>query len=151
VSLIQPKPAGNCSTWVLGHLVTVYNKVLPLLGQTPVDIAGDLRRYVRGSAALTRASEAVPLADLVRAWEEACVRADAGLGAMSPSRLEGLVPDGPTGDPNETVASLLMVVLFHQAYHAGQLGAVAADCRGGQGAASSTSSFGVPRLGIIII
>jgi uncharacterized damage-inducible protein DinB len=33
-----------------------------------------------------------------------------------------LVPDSPTGDPDETLGSLLAVALFHQAYHAGQLG-----------------------------
>ncbi len=33
-----------------------------------------------------------------------------------------LVPDGPTGNPEETVGSLLAVVMFHQAYHSGQLG-----------------------------
>jgi hypothetical protein len=121
-SLIQPKPAGNCSNWVVGHLVTVYNKVLPLLEQTPVESAGDLDRYARGSSALTRASEAVALPALVGAWEEACVRVDAGLAALPPRRLEMLVPDSPTGDPDETMGSLLAVVLFHQAYHAGQLG-----------------------------
>src|SRR3984957_12916616 len=121
-SLIQPKPAGNCSNWVVGHLVTVYNRVLPLLGQTPVDSAGDLARYARGSSALTRASDAVPLRELVSAWDEACVRVDTGLAALPPRQLEMVVPDGPTGDPNETMRSLLAVVLFHQAYHAGQLG-----------------------------
>jgi Protein of unknown function (DUF664) len=121
-SLIQPKPAGNCSNWVVGHLVTVYNRVLPLLGQTPVESAGDLARYARGSSALTRASDAVLLRELVSAWDEACVRVDAGLAALPPRQLEMVIPDGPTGDPNETMGSLLAVVLFHQAYHAGQLG-----------------------------
>jgi hypothetical protein len=121
-SLIQPKPAGNCSNWVVGHLVTIYNKVLPMLGQAPVEVAGDLGRYARGSSALTRPSEAIALRELVRAWEEACVRVDAGLAALPPHRLGMPVPDSPTGDPDETVGSLLGVVLFHQAYHAGQLG-----------------------------
>jgi Protein of unknown function (DUF664) len=121
-SLIQPQPAGNCSNWVVGHLIAVYNRVLPMLGQTPVDSAGDLTRYTRGSSALTRPSEAVRFGDLLSAWEEACVRIDAGLAALPPRKLEMLAPDSPTGDPNETVGSLLTVALFHQAYHAGQLG-----------------------------
>jgi hypothetical protein len=121
-SLIQPRPAGNCLNWVVGHLVTVYNQVLPLLGQTPVESGGDLSRYARGSPALTRASDSVPLRELVSAWDEACVRVDTGLAALAPQRLEMLVPHSPTGDPEETLGSLLGVVLFHQAYHAGQLG-----------------------------
>jgi hypothetical protein len=121
-SLTQPRPAGNCSNWVVGHLVAVYNQVLPLLEQTPVESAGDLGRYARGSPPLTRVSDAVPLPKLVSAWEEACVRVEAGLAALAPRRLEMLVPDSPTGDPDETLGSLLAVALFHQAYHAGQLG-----------------------------
>lgn len=31
-SLTQPRPAGNCSNWVVGHLLTIYTKVLPLFG-----------------------------------------------------------------------------------------------------------------------
>ncbi len=28
-SLIQPQPEGNCLNWVVGHLLHVYDKVLP--------------------------------------------------------------------------------------------------------------------------
>jgi hypothetical protein len=121
-SLNQPRPAGNCINWVLGHLIVVYNEVLPLLAQASVETSGPLTRYARGSLPITRASEALPLRDLVTAWDEACVRIDAGLGALPPRRLDALIPDGPTGDPHETLGSLLGTVLFHQAYHAGQLG-----------------------------
>jgi hypothetical protein len=121
-SLNQPRPAGNCINWVLGHLIVVYNEVLPLLAQTPVETSSPLTRYARGSPPITHASDALPLQDLVSAWDEACVRVDAGLGALLPQRLDAIIPNGPTGDPHETLGSLMATVLFHQAYHAGQLG-----------------------------
>jgi uncharacterized damage-inducible protein DinB len=37
-------------------------------------------------------------------------------------RLEERVAQSPTGNPNESLGSLLATVMFHQAYHAGQLG-----------------------------
>ncbi len=35
-SLIQPQPGGNCLNWNVGHLLCVYDQILPMLGQTPV-------------------------------------------------------------------------------------------------------------------
>jgi uncharacterized damage-inducible protein DinB len=121
-SLIQPRPAGNCLNWVLGHLLTIYNELLPLLGQPQVLPSGALAPYARGSSPITRPSEALPLQDLVSAWNEAAARVDAGLAELPAERLMEPVPDSPTGDPDETTGSLLFTVLFHQAYHAGQLG-----------------------------
>jgi uncharacterized damage-inducible protein DinB len=121
-SLIQPRPAGNCLNWVLGHLVSIYNQLLPLLERPQVLPGGTLALYARGSSPITRPSEAMPLQDLVRAWNEAAARVDAGLAELPAERLIERVPESPTGDPDETVGSLLLTVLFHQAYHAGQLG-----------------------------
>jgi uncharacterized damage-inducible protein DinB len=121
-SLLQPRPAGNCLNWVLGHLLTVYNDVLPVLGQQPV-VGGDvLQHYARGSAPMTDARDARLFAELQRDWDAACTRIDAGLAAMPGERLRESAPHSPTGNPDETVGSLLSTVMFHQAYHAGQLG-----------------------------
>jgi len=121
-SVVQPRPAGNCVNWILGHLLVVYNQVLPLIGQEAVVTEGTLTRYARGSAPITRASEALLFHDVICAWDEVCARVDAGLATLTPHHLDAVVPEGPTGDPYETLGSLLATVLFHQAYHAGQLG-----------------------------
>lgn len=121
-SLAQPSRAGNCINWVVGHLAAVYDGLLPLLGQRPAEGAEERKRYVRGSAPITDGSEALPLEALVAAWEEDCERVDAGLAALPAERLAEPAPASPSGDPDETVGSLLSTVLFHQAYHAGQLG-----------------------------
>jgi hypothetical protein len=121
-SLGQPQPAGNCLNWVMGHLVCIYDEVLPLLGQKPVLGRDALRRYTRGAPQLCDAAEALPLSDLLSAWDEASARFDAGLGSLTPEKLEAPAPASPRKNPNETVRSFLSLISFHQAYHAGQTG-----------------------------
>jgi DinB superfamily len=120
-SLIQPQPGGNCLNWVVGHLVNTYDTVvLPLLGEPPVLGKEALKRYDRGSPPLREAGEALPLTELLAAWDEASSRVDAGLARVAPERLEQAAPFSPRKNPDETVRSLLTIVIFHQAYHVGQ-------------------------------
>ena len=121
-SLIQPQPAGNCVNWVVGHVLTVYNEVLPLVGQKPVMDREELKRYKRGAEPLKDGAEALPLTGLLAALDQAVERVDGGLATLTPEQLEARAPMSPRNDPNETVRSLLTLVSFHQAYHAGQLG-----------------------------
>ena len=119
-SLVQPQPGGNCLNWVLGHLLGVYNGVLPLLCQEPVMGEGALKRYERGAPPIRERAEALDFQTLMPAWSEAVVRVDAGLAGLTPDALDRPIPDSPSGNPDETVRSLLTVIMFHQAYHAGQ-------------------------------
>lgn len=121
-SLIQPSPGGNCLNWVVGHLACIYDKVLPMLGQERVMDEEALKRYDRGAPPIKDAAEALELRDLIAAFEKATERVDAGLAGLSPEALDQKVPDSPSGNPNETVRSLLSTIAFHQAYHAGQTG-----------------------------
>jgi uncharacterized damage-inducible protein DinB len=121
-SLIQPRPAGNCLNWVIGHLLCVYGHALPLLGQKPVIEASALQRYDRGSSPITDAAEARELSELMNAWDETAERIDAGLLSLTSETLDAPAPFSPNNDPKETVRSLLTLIFFHQAYHAGQTG-----------------------------
>ncbi|MGD0367661.1 MAG: DinB family protein [Acidobacteriaceae bacterium] len=121
-SLNQPQPGGNCLNWVIGHLLCIYDSVLPALGQKPVLGASALKRYERGSAELHEAGEALPLADLLTAWDETAKRVEAGLGTLTAERMDEPAPFSPTNNPKETVRSLLATICFHQAYHVGQTG-----------------------------
>lgn len=109
--------------WVVGHLVSTYNDaVLPLLGQQPVLDADVLKRYGRGSGELREPSEAQPLEALMTAWDEVTNRVDAGLAAITAEALNRPAPFSPRNNPDETVRSLLTIIVFHQAYHCGQAG-----------------------------
>ncbi len=121
-SLIQPQPGGNCLNWNVGHLLIVYDQVLPMLGQKPVLGVETLKRYDRGTAQIENAAEALDLAEMMTAWDEAARRMEAGLESLLPEVLDQPAPWSPTNNPNETVCSLLSGVFFHQAYHAGQTG-----------------------------
>lgn len=122
-SLIHPNPGGNCLNWVVGHLVAIYDQMLPLLGQKPVMEEGALKRYARGTPPLENPAEALDFQVLLAAWNDAGDRVDAGLAGVTSEMLDKPVQQhSPTNNPNETVRSLLPTVLFHQAYHAGQTG-----------------------------
>lgn len=121
-SLVQPTPGGNCLNWVVGHLAWTYAGAVALVGQRTKLDQGALARYARGGAPVTEAAEARDFGQLVAAFDEGSERFDAGLATLPPETLGRPAPDSPTGDPNETVGSLLATVLFHQAYHSGQTG-----------------------------
>lgn len=121
-SLIQPPAGGNCLNWVVGHLLAIYNKALPMLGQEPVNVGGGLDRYDRGAPPLRDGAEALELQDLLAGFAKATERFAAGLTRITPETLEQPVPDSPSGNPDETVRTLLATICFHQAYHAGQTG-----------------------------
>jgi len=120
-SLVRPPSGGSGANWVLGHLIWVYELTLPAVGQAPVLGVDALSRYARGTPGFTDPGEALDFGELVRVWSEAATRMHAGLVALSPTALQRPA-DHPGAEPGESLRSLLGGVLFHQAYHAGQLG-----------------------------
>ncbi|MGA8213684.1 MAG: DinB family protein [Candidatus Sulfotelmatobacter sp.] len=106
-SLIQPQPAGNCLNWVIGDLVFAYELIFPLLGQKPVMGEGRLKPYARHSSPLRDSAEAVPLQELLAAFDKASERMDAGLADLVTKKLDEPAPYSPTNDSKETVRSLL--------------------------------------------
>jgi uncharacterized damage-inducible protein DinB len=121
-SVIQPRPAGNCLNWVIGHLVVAYQLVFPLLEQESVIPEERLKAYARHSSPLKDRAEALPLQELLAGFDKASERVDAGLTSLAARRLDEPAPSSAANDPKETVRSLLASILFHQAYHAGQTG-----------------------------
>jgi hypothetical protein len=119
-SLLQPEPAGNCLNWVVGHLVWAYAGALPLVRQTPVVDRERLAQYARGGPPLTDPDRAVQFGELLAAWDESSRRMDRGLADFPANTLGHPAPGSPTGNPNETVGSLLATIMFQQAYHTGQ-------------------------------
>lgn len=119
-SLVQPNSGGNCLNWIMGHLLAAYANLLPLLGQEQVLPKDTLKRYARGSAPITSGNDALDFGRLTAGWNQASERVEAGLGSLTPDILAQPVPNSPSGNPNETVRTLITTLMFHQAYHAGQ-------------------------------
>lgn len=119
-SLVQPRPGGNCLNFVLGHLLSVYDGLLRMLGEQPVLGGATLQRYARGAPPMEDPAEALEFGKLLQLWADASERVDAALGALDPETLDRPVSESPTNNPDETLRSLLTTVMFHQAYHAGQ-------------------------------
>jgi hypothetical protein len=103
-SLVQPAAGGNCLNWVLGHIVLSRNELLELLGMEPVWDDAAREPYGRGGP---------PLTDATRPQ---------GLSRVTAERFAEKAPFSPTGNPEETVGSLITSFVFHDAYHAGQTG-----------------------------
>lgn len=120
-SLIQPAGGGNCINWILGHLACIYNSILPMLGQDKIQETETISRYARGSLPIRDSSEALSLEKLRRAWEDTSARVEAGISNLTFAVLESPAPFSPRDDSSETARTLLTTILFHQAYHVGQL------------------------------
>jgi DinB family protein len=119
-SLLQPEPGGNCLNWVVGHLVWAYAGALPLVRQSSTLDQQRLAQYARGGPPLTDPARAVRFDELLAEWDEASRRMDAGLADFPTEALGQPAPGSPTGNPRETIGSLLATIMFHQAYHTGQ-------------------------------
>jgi uncharacterized damage-inducible protein DinB len=119
-SLLSPRAGGNCLNWVLGHLDCTNEATLGVLSQPAVLGEAAFARYKRGSAELHEAGEAMPLEDLLNAWDEQWAQIDKGLAGMTAEKMEAPAPWTPRKKADETVGSLLTALLFHQAYHVGQ-------------------------------
>lgn len=122
-SLAQPSPGGNCANWIVGHLVTTYNKALPIVAQKPVMEPDLLAKYDRGSGPMLSGGNAMPFETLLNAWKEAAERFDAGLSNVSEDALLRMTPS-VRGPGEETLQEVLITIVFHQSYHSGQLGLV---------------------------
>lgn len=124
-SLRAPADGGNCMNWVMGHLLHTYEQVLEGMKQPPVLGVAAVARYARGSEPLTDHADVHAFEELVRAFDQAAERVDAGFAAMTPERLDAPAPIQGFG---KNLRELYAFVLLHQAYHAGQLGVLRHAC-----------------------
>lgn len=93
-----------------------------LLGQDPRLDQDELTRYARGSKPLTVADDALPLETLMGHFNRLQDVIEDGLDEIDDDTLGQPAPHSPTGNPEETIGSLLAGLAFHESYHAGQTG-----------------------------
>jgi uncharacterized damage-inducible protein DinB len=121
-SLQRPASGANCLNWVLGHVAHARVGTVGVLGgRTPAG-AGELDVYQAAVADEFAPARALPLErlrDLLSLTHEALLTA---IEAARPEQLAAPAPFSPTGNPDETVASLVAALAFHEAYHCGQTG-----------------------------
>jgi len=116
-SLVQPSGGGNCANWILGHLVNVHNEFAGLLGVEAVWRDPQLERA--GPEPITGADDAIDWHELVDRFAEAEERIAKALESLGEDALAEIVTTEAFGATPRGV--LLATILFHQAYHAGQL------------------------------
>ena len=118
-SLVQPRPGGNCLNWSWPSPLGLRRSASatgPAAGHRAKD-PGALRAR---RSAIEDGTEAIGFDKLVTSWKEAIERVDAGLADLAPDVLDRPA-QSPSGNPNETVRTLLTTVMFHQAYPADRL------------------------------
>jgi uncharacterized damage-inducible protein DinB len=118
-SLVQPSSGGNCANWVLGHIVRTRNNVLPLVGVEPIFPKDKFDRYERHP--VTKSADALPWNELLEAFRATHAPLMKGIEALPASALSKPAPFSPSGNPDETIGSLLATIAYHEAYHGGQL------------------------------
>ena len=90
-----------------------------MLGQEPVVPAEKLEGY---RDTLVDRENAMSLDELMSAFDAMQAPLMRGLGSLTEDKLAAPAPFSPTGNPNETVGSLMAGIAFHEAYHVGQTG-----------------------------
>jgi hypothetical protein len=105
--------------WIVGHVVRTRNQALHLLGATPLFSDADFAAY--GAGAL-QSARTLPLEELKRRFDALGPALSSALERTPVQQLSSPAPFSPTGNPNETVGTLLASIAFHEAYHLGQTG-----------------------------
>ena len=127
-SLRPPQPGGNTLNFVLGHVMGARDGILKALGRRPVWDDETANRYLQDGEALVASGKAVPLGRLLSDLERAHHEVVAALKDVSADVLAAKAPFSPSGNPQETIGSLLASFAFHEAYHVGQLGLLRRLC-----------------------
>jgi uncharacterized damage-inducible protein DinB len=121
-SLVRPQKGGNCLNWVLGHVTRSRNLAVGMLLQKHPFPMEDFNAYDdRGGVPFTRET-ALPLDELKRRFKSLQEPLNKALSQMSDDTLASPAPFSPTGNPDETMGTMLAAFVFHEVYHMGQVG-----------------------------
>ena len=114
-SLVEPRPAGNTLNWVLGHIVSNRNRMLPMIGAQAVWPAEHAFLYSGREEARWDLSKAFHLdlikTDLARSQQLIM----SALDNMSAATLSA-----PT-DTGQPLVEVIGFFHFHESYHGGQV------------------------------
>lgn len=109
---------GNCFNWNVGHILVYRHQYLGVIDGASAPDPDEFAMYGSGSEPLVDDTKAIPLETLIQRLDEASTAVVSALEAMPPARLGELLD----ADAGTTVDDRLQFyILFHEAYHAGQL------------------------------
>jgi len=118
-SLIHPEKQGQNFNWVLGHMVRTRNDILGILGKKPLFEESKFSVYTPKGFVPEKAVNVKELQNCFNALQRELQN---GIESLTPEKLQqpaSVVPNRP-----DTVGSVLGTILWHEAYHAGQLGII---------------------------
>ena len=125
-SLRQPVQSGNCINWLAGHILTSRDGLKIVLGLDGAPALGpdESAPYKQGSQPLTEPKDGVSLERLVSELQNASSAIVSKLGSMPDSQFDTLLDPKmfPMPVDQPTLANFLTLLLFHEAYHSGQIG-----------------------------
>ena len=111
---------GNSANWVVGHIVAARNSVLKNLGGKTVMPDATAAVYRRGSDGAV--SGGMKLEDLISALDESQPLLIESLRKVPEQQLLAKSPFSSPAGPEATLGEAISAMVFHEAYHVGQLG-----------------------------
>jgi hypothetical protein len=123
-SLRAPAPGGNCLNWIVGHILVSRGAILRLLDGMSWLSAGEESLYTRGTPGLPADGTAVDFGRLREGLRETGQDIARRLADIPAERLAEELDSStfPARLTLPTRAAFLTLLLFHESYHAGQLG-----------------------------
>jgi len=115
---------GNCLNWNGGHILATRAFFGAQIGIEPFLTKDEVALYDRGSSAIGPGSECVSLGRLAEGLEKTSSEMIATIRSLSSTDLEKMLDpeDFPMPVEKPSLGSLLTICLFHESYHAGQIG-----------------------------
>ena len=121
-ALVGPGSGGNCANWITGHLLHARVGLLALMSVEPPFASNKYLRYERNSGPVSEPEGTVPLAEMINDFADTGKPLQAGLESLTDEFLAREAPAFPGGDSRDNMGALMTGLVFHEAYHAGQLG-----------------------------
>lgn len=111
---------GNSANWVVGHIVAARNSLLKALGGKTIMPDDRAAMYRRGSDGTAR--DGMRLEDLVATLDESQPLLIESLHRVHGEQLLARSPFSSPAGPEATLGAAISAMVFHEAYHVGQLG-----------------------------
>ncbi len=123
-SLKQPQSEGNCLNWIAGHILSSRTSILETLGEKPFLSEEEEKAYRRGSEPLKLGDEGVDFDKLRAGLMQSGGIIVSKLNSLEDDYMEAEIDPKEVPIPTEepTRNGLLTFLLYHEAYHVGQLG-----------------------------